>query len=120
MKNIYYAIALNMISITVIAQTPVQPVERLQTPPPMTGTEYGKENKELTDEGLRKPENVPAENSAQAPTENLSVPRLVEENRPVLARKSPVKATKFTRTAPTRRPLSISFSIGALMLSVNR
>ena len=116
MKSIYCAIALNMISVAVIAQTPIQPAERVQTP--VMGTEYGKEKTEMTDKGFRKPENAPTENPT--PAEKLSVPRPVEENRPLLAQQSPAKAVKSNRTAPTRRPLPISFSVGALMLSANR
>jgi hypothetical protein len=74
----------------------------------------------MTDAGFRKNENAPAENPALAPTEKLSVPHPTEENRPLLARQSPAKAAKSNRTTPTRRPLSISLSIGALMLSANR
>ncbi len=117
----YYAIALNMISFAVIAQTPAQPAERLQTPPSLTGAEYGKEEgkTERSDEGFRKPENTPAEHPAPASTEKLSGPYGVEENRPLLAQQSPAKATKSNRAVP-RRPPPIRFSIGALMLSANR
>jgi hypothetical protein len=114
MKNIHYVIALNMISVAVMAQTPVQPAERVQTP--VTGTEYGEGKTEIATEGFRKNENALAEHPAQAQTEELSVPRPTKKNNVLLTKKPPAKAN---RAVSTRRPFPISFSIGALMLSAN-
>jgi hypothetical protein len=122
MKKIYYAIALNMISLALMAQTSTQPAERVETTKPITGDHYGKVEGKIgtTQPELLKPENTPLEEPAQPDSDKPVEASLGDENSQVLAKASHNEAGKSHRTAIGRRPLPFRISIGALMLSANR